>query len=660
MFLLWHLYNTIMPFKKIILSSVLLATVFVALAFPAPAFAQGCTGIAGWLGNIFGCTVDAVVASLARFLAGAIVAVPGMIFFVVAGIANFLMFATVNAGIAPGSGPLFVDAGWEFSRNFVNMLFLLILVFIGLATILRLREYELQRTLPRLLLMALLVNFSGLLVGFIADVGNIATMMFLRTFEAGFGSESFNNIFQMTSNQASTFFDSSSGLDLGIAFAYTIAMAVVTGFFFIFSAIAFLAITLVFFIRLVVLWTLVILAPFAFISYILPATRPWWNRWWSTLIQWGFITVPLAFFMMLANMILQPSNAISFPTQPQIAGNAGFLTPIIEAMLSPVVAIVLLFIGLGMSASMSASFQRVRRYATKAAVVGAGVFGGKALYDKFRQRVAESDILRRMETASAGGTTRRSRILTNIPGVTAGARWAGRNVRGRARESLIRDAEKAENDAKNRSSEVLVSQLGGRLPTSNQVGILNALAKRDDIDEAFDLGLTNQRAVRIAQEARRFDMHRDIVGAIPFTQEARMRAAAAAPPHPAVLSPTERRNVGQQYYDDILSRLTPERFGRISRRAFDWNRAGTGGIDDFNNPALMEGLVRNVTSDRMGAFLRRHGERGAQSMEEFIMRLTPAGTGGADWLRANNQRLADYIENNPAARGLFDRARLGF
>ena len=49
--------------------------------------------------------------------------------------------------------PLFVSQGWAFMRNLVNALFVFLLAFLGLATALRWQNYQVQKTVPALVLL---------------------------------------------------------------------------------------------------------------------------------------------------------------------------------------------------------------------------------------------------------------------------------------------------------------------------------------------------------------------------------------------------------------------------------------------------------------------------------------------------------------------------
>ena len=80
-----------------------------------------------------------------------------------------------------------VNTGWPIVRDLANMIIVLGFVVIGIATALRIREYEAKQLLAKLIVIALLVNFSLLLCGIIIDGTNIVMTSFfnLVTVEVG-------------------------------------------------------------------------------------------------------------------------------------------------------------------------------------------------------------------------------------------------------------------------------------------------------------------------------------------------------------------------------------------------------------------------------------------------------------------------------------------
>src|SRR3989344_1484808 len=72
-----------------------------------------------------------------------------------------------------------VYVGWTYVRDFVNMFFILILIVLGFATILRIESYNYRHILVELILMAVLVNFSLVIARIIVQVADLLQFAFL-------------------------------------------------------------------------------------------------------------------------------------------------------------------------------------------------------------------------------------------------------------------------------------------------------------------------------------------------------------------------------------------------------------------------------------------------------------------------------------------------
>src|SRR3989344_2790427 len=53
-----------------------------------------------------------------------------------------------------------VQIGWTISRDLANMAFILIMLLIAFGTVLRLEQYSVKKLIPKLVVAALLINFS--------------------------------------------------------------------------------------------------------------------------------------------------------------------------------------------------------------------------------------------------------------------------------------------------------------------------------------------------------------------------------------------------------------------------------------------------------------------------------------------------------------------
>ena len=72
----------------------------------------------------------------------------------------------------------FAQKGWKSTRDLANMFFIFILLFIAIATILQLSSYGAKALLAKLIIFALLINFSLFITRVIIDSGNITAMFF--------------------------------------------------------------------------------------------------------------------------------------------------------------------------------------------------------------------------------------------------------------------------------------------------------------------------------------------------------------------------------------------------------------------------------------------------------------------------------------------------
>ncbi len=207
-----------------------------------------------------------------------------------------------------------VKHGWRIIRDLANMGIVLGFVVVGIATALRIREYQARQTLVPLIIVALLINFSMLITGIIIDATNITMDYFLNTSGAGeivrpiteqIKSQEVKNKMEEVKNKEFEYF----GAALPVI-AYNVIAAMV---FFLFA--------LLFLFRHVALMCLVILSPLAFFCYVFKATKGIWTKWWNNFLQWSIIGIPAAFFMYLAGRLLVDGGVAA-------GGTLAFLVPV--------------------------------------------------------------------------------------------------------------------------------------------------------------------------------------------------------------------------------------------------------------------------------------------------------------------------------------------
>jgi hypothetical protein len=209
----------------------------------------------------------------------------------------------------------FVNAGLSATRGLANIAFLVFLIAIALATALRIEEYKARKTLPILIIIALLINFSPVLCGVIIDASNVLMFRFLSEIT---GMQGFVDIFKGNYGQEGivTKMIWSGWGDIRDA-ASILFECIAVIFFFLFAGYVFIVFSVVFTVRYIMLWILVILSPIAFVSYIFPSTRRGksllnWNQWWEQLVEWCIIGITCAFFLYLGFVMINLMGSMSF------------------------------------------------------------------------------------------------------------------------------------------------------------------------------------------------------------------------------------------------------------------------------------------------------------------------------------------------------------
>lgn len=291
----------------------------------------------------------------------------GVIYRLIVIITAWILNVSLQVGITPNNPltPEIVDIGWTFTRDFANIFFILVLVFIGLATILQLRDYQAKKSLPKLLLVIFLINFTPVIVGFIVDMANIVTNFFIvRTGDISatdivakvwkqIVEESLSELIAPIENIMSLIREM-----MGIIVYGIVAIA-----FFLLGSWVYFWVMLAFFLRIVNLWILMILAPIAFLSYVFPPSKEvkrifpnvlHWDGWWEELLQWALLGIPLGFFLYLSNWIMKNTTAVQDSLQTAIlesklgsgAGLPLLLEPafieLIISIMAPVLALLFL------------------------------------------------------------------------------------------------------------------------------------------------------------------------------------------------------------------------------------------------------------------------------------------------------------------------------
>ncbi|MBU0661027.1 hypothetical protein KKG22_02495 [Patescibacteria group bacterium] len=190
-----------------------------------------------------------------------------------------------------------VKLGWNMVRDVVNMFFIVILMAIAFGTILGIEQYEWRKTLVKLVIAAVLVNFSNMILQLMIDVVQVFTITFLNAIAATAGG----NLIQLFS------FDKVLEIALGgngyqgervdiEVFGASVMAIVIAGM----AMMMILAYVVVALARMVALWTAMILSPLAFLLAVLPNTKSYGDQFWKEFFNYLVAAPIMVFFMWLA------------------------------------------------------------------------------------------------------------------------------------------------------------------------------------------------------------------------------------------------------------------------------------------------------------------------------------------------------------------------
>ena len=315
--------------------------------------------VTNW-GNCIAWTVAGILYTLVVRPLGSFLSISGLIFNMSLGLsldnANYT-YQKIDA----------LGVGWAFSRDVVNLFFIFMLLFIAISIILGIESYGSKQILVKLILIALLVNFSFLAAQSIIFISNaFATTIYnaqpdpsgllgnenghlaralglkfeknlalsvVNTFSPNrlFNNAPFEGFGNATSAVMAVIIVEIAGIVLILAAALVLILA------------AFLMIS-----RMAGLWLLLMLAPFGFALMIFPATRSYASDWWQRLMKHAIFPAVFLFLFIISVNVLTGLNGY-FTSIDKVKGFTEFIT---LALIQVVISEILLFTALGVSTQL--------------------------------------------------------------------------------------------------------------------------------------------------------------------------------------------------------------------------------------------------------------------------------------------------------------------
>ncbi len=335
--------------KKLIAAAVLLIT-FLGILAPQVTNAQRVantqTGQSIWscFTNPFSCTVSGLSVVINSLL-GLLVAVGA--WFVRLG----LQF---NEHIVDSPA---VQSGFGVALAVANLGFVLAIIVVALATILRRETYGIKQILWKLVVAAIIVNFSLVIAGAILGFSDSLTRYFMRAavptpvgapldyggfileLTGAFNPQAFfqppptaKELTPIECSKHGKLWAWICGFNVGIILAGTdqasgfvssVIGAALSAVFLLLIAFTFLALAVMLLIRYVYIGILLILAPLVWLLWIFPNTQSHFSKWWNAFIRWTFFPPIVVFFLYLAILTVTGSNRADYLENIQIPPQSG-------------------------------------------------------------------------------------------------------------------------------------------------------------------------------------------------------------------------------------------------------------------------------------------------------------------------------------------------
>lgn len=218
-----------------------------------------------------------------------------------------------------------VQIGWTITRDLANLGFVLAIIFIAFATMLRLNRYGMKQNLWRLVVVALLVNFSLSIAGLFIDASGLLTnffvaqvipptsslsgindngMQFSTSLANAFGLQKLLNIDDLNLKNYGGITEFGTTMITGMANLFFIVMFTIMG------AVTMMATAALVYVRYIYLTILLILMPLAWIGWVFPGSELSRanSKWWSKFMEW-IIWLPVSTFFIYLSILIVTNQA---------------------------------------------------------------------------------------------------------------------------------------------------------------------------------------------------------------------------------------------------------------------------------------------------------------------------------------------------------------
>jgi hypothetical protein len=201
-----------------------------------------------------------------------------------------------------------VSVGWVIARDLSNIMFIFIVLWVGISTILGLNHGSTMGSIMKIAIAAILINFSLFLCKAVIDVANVIALHFYDLIVGGAnGDGTLTGVFMkglqmqgIYDPSAFKILDTSKIIMIGL---FGSVMILVASWVFLSGAVLMLY-------RTISLIILMIMSPFAFISWVIPEMSGNTHHWWEKLFHQAFFAPVFMGMAYIVGKIIQTPGSL--------------------------------------------------------------------------------------------------------------------------------------------------------------------------------------------------------------------------------------------------------------------------------------------------------------------------------------------------------------
>ncbi len=340
--------------KKILFYILIIIFLFVGLLGPVSNVQAEDAGTAKTIGNLttdqraditeYACVLEhplsgegTLLGCVLKVVDGFFLSTFGFFFWAVAQVVNALIFLALSSFVYENT---FVTNAWVVVRDFSNIFFIIILLYVAIKIILGLGGGEGKKMIAKVVIAALLINFSLFFTGVVIDASNILGLVFynkVETLAVGDGAREYSPVLafsggekDVTGGLVGNFMPSkligkqlvekakkpvtvqNTAIDISKDFLAITAVLSLFGMassLIIIGIIVFIIIALAFINRIATLLFLLIFSPFAFMSFAFPVLGRLeyigWDDWLKRLFKNAFFAPVFLFMLYFIFMLIK-------------------------------------------------------------------------------------------------------------------------------------------------------------------------------------------------------------------------------------------------------------------------------------------------------------------------------------------------------------------